>query len=125
MKLQKSDIQEIAEDIIWDEVSDYVEDIEEFKKMISGIKYINQEAVETVEWCEVFESDEINVTGYKQTEEEIEIEFQMPFVLSAWKENEQLFRVTSCAHGKAIIEDDEVTEIKDVVYEDVEADSII
>jgi len=118
------DIQEIAEEIIWDEVSDYIEEIEEFKKMVEGIGYIDHDKVDEVEWCEVFEFEEINVVDYSDSEDEICVEFEMPFILSCWKENEQLFRVTACAKGKAVLEDEEIVELCGVTYDDVEVDSV-
>ena len=117
-------IQNIAEDILWDAVGEYVEIVCEFKKMVDGITYIDHQVVSEVEWCEVFESEEIIVNEYKIEGEKIHIEFEMPFILNAWKNDEALFRVTSLGKGKAILQDNEVVEIEDVEYVDVEVDSM-
>ena len=124
------DIQELVEEVLWDEVSEYVEQVKEFKKMISDIGYIDHAKADEVTWCEVFDTEEIIVTKYSEDEEndEIRIEFEMPFLLSAWKtkSKEQLFRVTAYAKGKAVIDTDEeeVKKIYSVKYTDVEVDSV-
>lgn len=117
------DIQELAEDVLWDEVSDYVEPVEEFKKMVKNISYIERDKVNEVKWCEVFDTEEIIVLDSKEQDEKVEIEFEMPFILSAWNDETQLFRVTACVTGKAELEEEEVIKIEDVKYTDVEVDS--
>lgn len=117
------DIQELAEDVLWDEVSDYVEPVEEFKKMVKNISYIERDKVNEVKWCEVFDTEEIIVLDSKEQDEKVEIYFEMPFILSAWNDETQLFRVTACVTGKAELEEEEVIKIEDVKYTDVEVDS--
>lgn len=118
------DIQELAENVLWDEVSDYVEQVEEFKKMVKDISYIEDDKVDEVKWCEVFITDEIIVLDSKEYDETIEIEFEMPFVLSAWGAETQLFRVTTCVNGKAELTQEKVIKLSDVKYGDVEVDSV-
>ena len=117
------DIQTIAEELLWDKASDYIEEIEEFKKIINGISYIDQKIANEVDRCKALDSEEILATGYEKCGR-MYMEFEMPFILMACKSKEQLFRVTACAKGKAIIEKEELVEIYDVIYEDIEVDSI-
>ncbi len=118
------DIQELAEDVLWDEVSDYVEPVEEFQKMVKNIFYVDRDKVNEVKWCEVFDTEEIIVLDSKEHEDKVEIEFEMPFILSAWNDETQLFRVTSCVHGKAELTQDEVIKLEGLEYTDVEVDSV-
>lgn len=62
--------------------------------------------------------------SYYESNGKIYIDFEMPFILMAYKSKEQLFRVTAYAKGKAIIENGEQVEIYDVTYDDVEVDSM-
>ncbi|MBQ8822280.1 MAG: hypothetical protein IJZ82_06525 [Lachnospiraceae bacterium] len=118
------DIREIAEEILWDKVSDYVEKVEAFRNMVGRISYIDHRIVEAVEWCEVFDTEEINATIIEESGKRICIEFEMPFIMSCWEAKQQLFRVTACAKGKAVLENEEVMEIYGVMYDDVEVDSV-
>lgn len=118
------DIQQLAEDVLWDEVSDYVEPVEEFQKMVKNIFYIDRDKVNEVKWCEVFDTEEIIVLASKEHEDKVEIEFEMPFILSAWNDETQLFRVTACVHGKAELTQEEVAKLEGLEYTDVEADSV-
>ncbi len=117
------DIQALAEELLWDKVSDYIEEIEEFQKIIIGISYIDHKVVGEVERCKILDTEEIHATGY-ESNGKICIDFEMPFILMAYKSKEQLFRVTAYAKGKAIIENGEQVEIYDVTYDDVEVDSM-
>lgn len=118
------DIQNIAEEILWDGVSDYIENVEEFKKMIAGISYIDHKVANEVEWCEIFDTEEINALDYEVCENGICIEFEMPFILSAWNAKQQLFRVTAVVKGKAVLVNDELTEICSLIYDGIEVDSV-
>lgn len=118
------DIQKLAENMLWDEISAYVEQVHEFKRMIKDIPYINHDKVNEVKWCEVFESEEIIVLDSKEYDEKINIDFEMPFILSAWNDETQLFRVTACVHGKAELTQEEVIKLEETVYTNVEADSV-
>lgn len=118
------DIQSIAEKILWDEVSNYIEKVEEFKQMIADISYIDHKVADEVDWCETFDTEEINALDYEINEKGICIEFEMPFILSAWKSKQQLFRVTASVKGKAVLENDALIEIHSVSYDDIEVDSV-
>ncbi len=118
------DIQEIAEEVLWDKVSDYIEKVEEFHKMVGSISYIDHKVVAEVEWCEVFDTEAINAIGFEDCGKRICIEFEMPFIMSCWKANQQLFRVTAYAKGKAVLEHKKLIEIYGIAYDDVEVDSV-
>lgn len=116
-------IQELAENVLWDAVGDYVEQVEEFKKMVEVISYIDHDKVMEVTWCEVFDSEEIIVLDAMECEDKVVIHFEMPFMLSAWNEETQLFRVTACVQGKAELEQENVVMLEELEYTDVEVDS--
>ena len=48
----------------------------------------------------------------------------MPFIMSAWKAKQQLFRVTASVMGKAVLENDEIIEIHSLIYDGIEVDSV-
>lgn len=136
-------LEELAENLLWDKVSGYAESVEEFKKMVKDICYINREKVDQVVWCEIFDSDEFCVVGTEEKDDKICVEFEMPFIMSCWdKDDNQLFRVTAYAEGVCEIPgeeqfdyseidfsdmseiDDLEVEIVNIIYEDVEVDSV-
>ena len=92
--------------------------------MVKNIFYVDRDKVNEVKWCEVFDTEEIIVLDSKEHEDKVEIEFEMPFILSAWNDETQLFRVTSCVHGKAELTQDEVIKLEGLEYTDVEVDSV-
>lgn len=124
LRRKEMDIQNIAETILWDGVSDYIENVEVFKKMVVDISYIDHKVADEVEWCEIFDTEEINALGYEVCEKGICIEFEMPFIMSAWKAKQQLFRVTASVMGKAVLENDEIIEIHSLIYDGIEVDSV-
>ncbi len=121
--MENLNIQELAEDLLWDEVSAYVEAVDEFKKMVGNISYIDHNKVNEVKWCEVFDTEEFIVISAEEQNEKIYIKFEMPFILSCWNEETQLFRVTACVQGKAEVEQDELVKLEEMRYSDVEVDS--
>ncbi len=122
--MENMNIEELVEDVLWDEVSSYVEGIEEFKKMVENIAYIEQSKVDEVKWCEVFETEEFCVMNAEEQGETLCVAFEMPFILSCWSDETQIFRVTACVEGKVLIEQEEVVEISEIKYSDVEVDSV-
>lgn len=118
------DIQNIAEEILWDGVSDYISKVEEFRKMIIDISYIDHKVADEVEWCEIFDTEEINALDCENCAKGICIDFEMPFILGAWREEEQLFRVTASVKGKAVVENDELVEVFSLIYDEIEVDSM-
>ena len=73
-------IQDIAEEILWDKVSNYIERVVEFQKMIANISYIDHKVADEVERCEIFDSEEINVISFEDCGKKIFIEFGMPLL---------------------------------------------
>ena len=104
-------IEEIAENFLWDKISWYVEQVKELKIMIKDIGYIDKNIVEQVKWCEVFDTEEFIVCRVEETKQGIAIEFKMPFILACWNDREQeqkqLLRVTAEVSGVCNIPDEE------------------
>lgn len=118
------DMQELAKNVLWDEVGEFVQSVKEFHKMVESIGYIDHSKVKEVNGCEVLDSSEIIVLETKEKNGNIDMRFEMPFILSAYNDEHQLFRVTACVVGKAKLTREEVMKIQDVKYSDIEADSV-
>lgn len=140
------EITDIAESLLWENVSHFIEGINEYKKMVQAITYIDREKVNEVEKCEVFDAEEFCVLQVENINEKIAIEFEMPFLMSCWNNTTQLFRVTACAKGKCEIPSEDgfnytlvnfnkmnreqlleygyLIKICDMEYQDVEVDSM-
>lgn len=118
------DMQELAENVLWDEVGEYIGKVNEFEKMVEEIGYIDHDKVKEVNWCEVFDSSEIIVLESKEKDGKIDMQFEMPFILSAWNYKCPLFRVTACVTGKAELTKEKVVKIQGMKYSDIEVDSV-
>lgn len=138
-------IEDFVENILWDMVSDYVEQVEELKPMIGNIAYIDINIVEQVDWCEVFDAEELCVVNVEEVNEHLQINFEMPFLLSCWRGEKQLLRVTACVNGICEIPNDDkfdysaisqmertelmeknnIMKLYNIKYSDVEVDQIM
>lgn len=121
----KIDIEKLAENFLWDKVSEYVDQVEELKIMLDDISYIDTDIIEKVEWCEVFETEEFIVENVRENNGRIQVEFEMPFLLSCWEAKEQLLRVTACVTGICEIPDEENFDYSSVNFADVTAQKSI
>lgn len=142
----KIDIEEIAETLLWENVSKSVEKISELKAMLEGIGYMDKELAEKIDECEVLETEEFCIINVREQAEHIQVEFEMPFILYCWQNKAHMLRVTACVSGICEIPDDEhfdydtvdfssmnrkellsygnMVRIFDVEYSDVEAEQI-
>jgi len=140
-------IDEIAETLLWDNVSSYVENIDEFKRMIKKISSVKEEIIQKINCCEILDTEECCILTVNKTDDGIQIEFEMPFILYCWEDKQHLLRVTAGAKGKCTIPDEtkfdyknvdfskmnkkelltyrNIVKIHDVVYQDVEVEECI
>lgn len=100
------DNDEIVETVLWENVSNYVEQVNELGKMLENISYIDKSIYGSITRCEVLDSEELCVLDTEATNGKIEVTFEMPFVLTCWKEKEQLLRITACIKGICVIPDE-------------------
>lgn len=103
----KFDIERIAQSLLWENVSNYIEQIEELQNMMKDISYIDKGILDIINSCEILETEEFCVVGTKEEQGVIWVEFEMPFVLYCWKDKKQLLRVTAWAYGICEIPDGE------------------
>ncbi len=96
-------IEEIAESLLWENVSNYVERPEELKSMTENLTYIDHSIVNQINSCEVLETEEFTIVKMKEINESIQIEFEMPFILYCWKDKVHLLRISACANGRCEI----------------------
>ncbi len=102
----KINVDQIAESLLWEKVSNYVEQIKELTSMIGKISYIDTDVLASINWCEVLDSEEFIVIGVERVGKCIQVEFDMPFILSCWRDKKQLLRVTACISGTCEIPDE-------------------
>lgn len=99
-------IDEIAETVLWENVSNYVEQVSELDKILANISYIDKNISGVITRGEVLDSEELCILNTLETNGKVEVTVEMPFILTCWKEKEQLLRITACIKGICVIPDE-------------------
>lgn len=102
----KINIEEIAETLLWENVSNYVEQISSLQLILKDCWYIDKNLIDRVNYCEVLDTEEFLVLDTVKTEEHIQVKFEMPFVLYCWQDEKQLLRVSAMISGCCEIPDE-------------------
>lgn len=85
--------------LLWENVSSYIEKVEELHLMMNSISYIDDKMLERITRCEVFDTEDFYIISMKEEENVIQVKFEMPFILSCWENENSLLRVTACVNG--------------------------
>lgn len=129
-------------------ISANIEKINQLPVMLQDIGYIKDKVnvILQITECEVSDSEPLDIINFTQHGESLLINFEMPFILSAWTGKEQLLRITANATGKCIVPDiakydwasidvenmgkeellakNELVDILELNYTDVECDDV-
>lgn len=114
--LMNININEIAETLLWDNVSAYVEKLDELKRMLEKISSVKEEVLQKINCCEVLDTEEFCILTVNRVDDSIQIEFEMPFILYCWKDKQHLLCVTAVAKGKCTIPDESKFDYKNVDF---------
>ncbi len=96
----------IAETVLWENVSNYVEQVNQLYKILANVSYIDKSISGVITRCEVLDSEELCVLSTQAMKGEVEVMFEMPFILTCWNEREQLLRITALVSGRCMIPDE-------------------
>lgn len=141
-------IENIAETVLWTVVAANVEEVDQLPVMLKDIHYLGdkENILTRTTWCEVFDSD-FHMIHHIKDGESLLVAFEMTLLLSTWKQEQQLLRVTATATGTCRIPDigtydwenvdldgmnkhellkmsKDLVEIVELHYTDVEADNM-
>jgi|GEM_PF-6425746 len=95
----------LSNSLIWQVVSEYVEQINQVSIMLKDISYYDINSLPEVTKCEVFISDSFDVLTFEIEKGKIVMDFEMPMVYSVWSYNEQQLRITTIVRGKCAVFD--------------------
>lgn len=115
----KLDINVIAETLLWENVSKYVEQVTELRTIIGGITYIDVGLIDKIDECEILDTEEFTLIEITEGINSIRVKFEMPFALCCWANKKHIFSVTAVANGECVIPDE-----KNFDYSSVDFDSM-
>lgn len=97
----------LAERLIWDVIGAYIEESKPLSIMLKDIYYLKDkdDFIRRTNFCEITVPDEFNVMGFSVEKDKILIEFEYPFVMTAFSEEDALLRITACAEGSCEVPD--------------------
>ncbi|MHC5217769.1 hypothetical protein ACYSNR_14000 [Enterococcus sp. LJL128] len=98
-------IELLSETLLWETVSLHAEELERVKPLLKTLEYVDQKKAAAVNRSEVFHTDSFEVKSWGVEGTKLIMDFEMPFVLSLWQEEECLFRLSASAAGSCMIPD--------------------
>lgn len=104
---RKNLVEILSSTLLWETISANVEKLNQLPIMMKNIGYLGNEEsiISRVTRCEILDSEFYNVLNFYVDGDKIRVEFDMPYILSAWADKEQLLRVSSVATGTCFIPD--------------------
>lgn len=108
----------IAETLLWENVSNYVEQVTELTKIIDNITYIDV-VIESINECQILDTEEFIVTDVIERIGSIQVKFEMPFVLYCWANKKHVLCVTAVASGDCEIPDEEGFDYSSVDFDEM------
>lgn len=101
----KLPIDDLSETLLWDSVVQRIEEIQEVRKMVSDIDYIEEldKLLTLITDSEILMSDGIFVDSNQSLGNDVILDFNMPFVLIASIKGEQILRITANVVGNCTL----------------------
>ena len=120
-------IEVIGEGLLWDIVGDYIEsDVKHIQTEISKLAYIELDNIQKITSAEVLDSEEFVITEFLEKNGILNIEFEMPAIIIAGSENEDVcFRITTVCTGTVEIPDIDSYDRQSIDFEDMNKDEIL
>lgn len=114
-------LENLSETLLWEVISAKVEEVNQLPVMLKDIGYIDgkDEMIPTITRCEILDSEPFGVTDFSVDGDRICIHFEMPFVLTAWKNKDEIWRITSAAAGTCSVPDIETLNWEEIKFEDM------
>lgn len=103
MENNESTIEELSV-LLWELVSDKVEEVEEIRKMLKNIGYVEdlEDILSSMNHSEIVDSDFFNILEKNIKDSEAVVKFEMPYILNTYNDEVSL-RVTGFVEGECII----------------------
>lgn len=116
---------EDIEALVWNFVSEYLEKTENLPVLLKDIGYIDdlESLFNEIDFLEDFDS-EIEINNINESDDSIAVSFDINAIISAWRDQNQLLRITVNAVGTCLIKSSESIEMVDIQYNNVECDDI-
>lgn len=89
-------VEELSTTLLWENVSNYIESVEEVNKMLDNIELEEEELAQSVA---IQDSEDFVITGFDSDDAHITVEFEMPFIMCV----NNKFNIESTAVGKISI----------------------
>lgn len=117
----------LSTSLLWEVVCAHVENINQLPIILRNIGYVEDidNVIAQVTECEVLDSEPLAIVDFKNHEESILINFEMQFVLSAWRGTRQFLRITALAVGKCRIPDIGKYDWKSMDFEDMSKEELL
>lgn len=117
----------LAESLIWDVVGNYIEESKPLPIMLQDIYYLKdkEDFIRRTSFCEITVADEFNVMGFSVEKDKILIEFEYPFVMTVFSEQDALLRITACAEGSCKIPDINVFDWLKLDFDDMDREELL
>lgn len=98
-------VKKLATTLLWDLISLKVEEKNQIPIMLKEVYYLEEKdnLMTQIKKCEVIDSEPLEIIDFIIDGEKILVEFEMPFILSAWSEKKQLLRITATLIGKCTL----------------------
>lgn len=118
---RKELLENLSTTLLWEVISAKVEEVNQLPVMLKGIAYIEDkdEIISKITRCEVLDSEPFDVKDFSVDGNRIKIHFEMSFVLTAWENKEERWRITSTAAGTCFVPDIEIFHWEDIKFEDM------
>ncbi|MCM1468163.1 MAG: hypothetical protein NC086_08445 [Alistipes sp.] len=103
-------------------ISAKVEEVGELPAMLKEIGYIDNKdgIMSEITRCEILDLEPLTITKCLADEGRISISFSLPFILTAWKDKEEIWRITSTAAGSCLVPDIGTINWEEVPFDDMD-----
>lgn len=111
----------LSSTLLWEVISAIIEQTNQLSFMLEKVSYIDDKefVISRIQWCEVFDAEPMEIISCEVQGGKIILDFEMPFLLSAWEKQTQVLRITALAKGKCCIPDVGVFAWEDLEWENM------
>ena len=111
----------IADTLLVELISERAEKLEYLPVILQDINYLeDKEAViASATECEMFDTQELEMIEVAQEENAVRVAYEMPCILSVWKDEIQLLRITTAVTGVCVI-----SGISEVAWDEIDFESM-
>ena len=117
----------LAESLIWEVIGAYVEQCDQLPIMLQEINYLEDKDgfIHRANHCAITVADEFNVMRYSVDKDKILIEFDFPFFMSVFSDENALISITACAEGSCKVADINAFDWSQMDFEDMDKQELL